>query len=96
MKVSWLYMILAIGVVAYLIALPFAVAGHIPGPEKKIMWCGTVLLVISLVSLAALVFPAVRSSLRHTKQRRGLFISLAIIALYSAWVGSLLVFPPSV
>jgi Na+-driven multidrug efflux pump len=89
-------MILAIGVVAYLIASPFAVASHVPGSEKTILWCGEVLLVISLVSLAALFFPAVRSTLRHTKQPRGLFISLAIIALYSAWAGSLLVFPPSV
>jgi hypothetical protein len=96
MKLSWLYMVLAISVTTYLIGLPFAVAAYIPGSERVILWCGSVLLFLSLASLVALAFPAVRSSLRGTKQRRVLFISVAIVVLYSAWAGSLLVFPLSV
>ena len=95
MKLSCLYIVLAISVTTYLIGLPFAVAAYISGSERVILWCGSVLLFLSLASLVALAFPTVRSSLRDTRQRRGLFISVAIIALYSAWAGSLLVFPLS-
>ncbi len=95
MKPSWPYKALAISVTAYIVGMSFSFGGHIPGSEKVIVWCGVALLVLSLASLAALIFPTVRASLRQAKQRRGLVISLAIVALYSLWASSLFIFPLS-
>jgi hypothetical protein len=92
MKSSWLYKALAISVIAYFAGMSFA---HIPGSEKAIVRCGAALLVLSLASLGALIFPTVRASLREANQRPSPLISLAIVALYSIWAGSLLVFPIS-
>lgn len=95
MKLSWLYKALAISVTAYLVGLSFAFGGHIPGAEKVIVWCGAALLVLSLAALVALIFPTVRASLRQAMRLRGLIISVAIVALYSLWAGSLFIFPLS-
>jgi len=92
MKLSWLYKTLAISAVAYFAGLSFV---RIPGAEKAALWFGAALLVLSLASLIALIFPTVRASLSGAKQRPSLLISLAIVTLYSVWAGSLLVFPIS-
>jgi len=95
MKSSWVYKTLAISVAAYFAGLPFVFESHILGSDNAVVWCGAVLLVLSMTSLVALIFPAIRAGLSDAKQRPGLLISLAVIALYSVWAGSLLVFPIS-
>jgi hypothetical protein len=93
MKLSWLYTALAISIMTYFMSPSFGFGWHIPGSEKAILRCGAVLLAFSLASLAALTFPAVRTSLREAKQRPAILISLAIVALYTVLAGSILVFP---
>jgi len=89
------YLAVAVLIGAYVLVLPFAVQWLVPGAEYLIFGVGALLAAIGMAAVAMLLSPKVRAAAMAGRNRTIFYASVAVLALYLCWAGSLLVYPIS-